>query len=275
MNAAGIISKPARALVLASGLLAATSIVGFAQDVPVGFGAVGNFALTNSYVNPPTGTVSLGGHQFDFSSGNMIRIEGGQSASISGSYPNATAAYVLINSYNTWTNYTGQSVSRIVLTFSDGTTQTTTLIVGANIREWRPNPLTVNTATDANLATVWTGEATQVAGGGTAIIDMLTIPVTGQYKTLTNLSITDDNLNGLGLLVQGVTIDDGPAPQPVCIRQGNSCSTPAADNSQSSKWQPVLPGATTNVNPQANISNSTSGHGHGNGNANGHSHKVQ
>ncbi|HVH66188.1 MAG TPA: hypothetical protein VM674_09135 [Candidatus Acidoferrum sp.] len=267
MNAAELITKPTRALAVASGLIAATSIVGFAQDVTVGFNTVGNFAMTNSYVNPPTGTATLGGHSFDFTSGNMIRLPGGQSASISGNYPYATSAYVLINSYNTWLNYAGQSIGNIVITFSDGTTQTVSLIVGGNISEWRPAATnTVDSTTDPNAITVWTDQATTAAGGGTAIINMLTIPVA--TKTITGITINETDLTGTGFLVQGLTIDDGNAPQPICIRSGNSCSTPAAQNSQSWKWQPVQSGATnTNLNTNGN------GTTHGNGKA--HGHKAQ
>ncbi|HVH66187.1 MAG TPA: hypothetical protein VM674_09130 [Candidatus Acidoferrum sp.] len=252
MNAAGILTKPARVLALTSGLIAATSVAGFAQDVTVGFSTVGNFAITNSYVNPPTGTATLGGHSFDFTSGNMIRLPGGQSASISGNYPYATSAYLLINSYNTWLNYAGQTIGSIVIRFSDGTTQTVSLIVGSNLSEWRPaGTNTVNTTTDPNVATVWTGQATTAAGGGTAIINMVTIPVA--KKTITGITINEIDLTGTGFLVQGLTIADGSAPKPVCIRPGQSCNTPAAGNSQSWKWQPVLPGA-TNTNPNRTTS---------------------
>ena len=281
MNAAGIVTKPARALVLASGLIAATSVVGLAQDVTVGLGTLPNLPLTSPYVNPPAGIVSLGGHSFDLTSGSLIRLFGGQSASISGSYPNAKATYLLINSFDTWTTqYAGQPIGRVVLTFSDGTTQTITLTAGSNVREWRPGTDTVNTATDPNLANVWNGQAQAAAGGGPAIIDMLTINAPTQYRTLTNITITvdrNDGTTGIGLLISAITTDDGPAPLPVCIRAGNSCSTPAAENSQSWKWQPVLPG-TTNANANANASNGDSngnGHGHGNANANGHNHKSE
>ena len=250
MNAAGTIRKPARALILASGLLAATSIVGLAQDVTVGLGALATLPMANAYVNPPAGVTSLGGHRFDLSSGNMIPLAPGQSASISGSDPNTTAAYVLINSYNTYTP--DAVIGQIVLTFGDGTTQTVPLIAGNNIREWRPGANTVNTATNtvagATLANVWTGQAQAATGGGTAIIDMLTITAASQYKTLTNITISINNSYGIGAIVSGITINDGPAPKPSCIRPGRSCQTPAKDHSEAWKWQPVLPGA-TNTNP--------------------------
>ena len=216
MNAAGIVTKPARALILASGLIAATSVVGFAQDVTVGLGTLATGTMTNAYLTPPTGKVVLGGHTFDLTSGMMLQLSGGQSASLSGSYPNTKAAYLLLNSYLTYLNYAGATIGTVVLTFSDGTTQTTNLVVGTNVREWRPaGSNTVNTATGAGWSNAWTGQAQPSAGGGTAVIDMLTIPVVGTGKTLTGIRIADQELTGVvGLIVPAVTVDDGPVVLP-------------------------------------------------------------
>ncbi|HET9848004.1 MAG TPA: hypothetical protein VFR68_05555 [Candidatus Dormibacteraeota bacterium] len=249
MNAAGIVTKPARALVLASGLIAATSSVAFAQDVTVALGTMAGVPVTNAYLNPPFGHVVLGTHQFDLSSGNMIQVQPGQTASISGSYPNTSQVYVLLNSYNSYGAY---KIGQIVMTFSDGTTLATDLVTGGNIREWRPGDGTsgtINTATDTHLVNVWTGQAQPAAGGGTAIIDMLTINLpAGQYKTLTNITMSVTSLNNpyaTGMIVPGITINDGVKH---CIRPGKSCHTSAEDQSKAWKWQPELPGA-TNTNP--------------------------
>jgi hypothetical protein len=270
MNAAEIITKPARALVVASGLIAATSIIGFAQDITVNMGAVANYPITNPYLNPPAGIVTLGGHQFDLTSGNMILLTNGQSASISGSYPNTTSTYFLINSFATYT--ASQPVGQIVLTFSDGTTQTITLTSGSNVREWRPGVNTVNTASDPALANVWTGEAQAAAGGGTAIIDMLTIQVAN--KTLTNITISVDNPYGIGIIVPAVTVD--PVATPACIRPGNSINSTnacehsqAALHSQSANFTSTptaagqlakIDGTPANTNNPANASDKGKGH---------------
>ncbi len=216
MNAAGIFTKPARALILASGLIAATSVVGFASDVTVGLGTPANDPMTNAYLNPPTGKLLLGGHTFDLTSGNMIPLVGGQSATLSGSYPNTTAAYLLLNSYNTFLSFSGATIGTVVLTFSDGTTQTTNIVVGTNVREWRPaGSNTVNTATGAGWSNAWTGQAQPSAGGGTAVIDMLTIAVAGTGKTLTGIRIANQELTGVvGLIVPAVTVNDGPVVLP-------------------------------------------------------------
>ena len=51
-----------------------------------------------------------------------------------------------------------------------------------------------------------------------------------------------------------------PQPQPQCTRPGNSCSTPAADNSQAWKFQPSVPGAAAPTNPHPNANSSNHGH---------------
>jgi hypothetical protein len=45
-----------------------------------------------------------------------------------------------------------------------------------------------------------------------------------------------------------------PQPQPTCDRPGNSCNTPAAQNSQATKWQP------TTVAPTAGSTDSDTKH---------------
>ncbi len=259
MNTAGIFAKPVRAVLLAVGLVAVSSVISFAADVTVGLGTLATGSMANAYLNAPTGAVVLGGHTFDLTTGKMILLAGGQSASISGSYPNTKAAYLLINTYDTWLNYSGATIGSVVLTFSDGTTQTTNLVVGTNIREWRPaGTNTVNTATGPGWSNVWTGQAQPAAGGGTAVIDMLTITVVGTGKTLTGIRIANADFTGIGVIVPAVTIDDGPLA-PTCVRPGTSCQTPAAQNSRAWKWQPAIPGA-INTNPHAkNTDNPNSG----------------
>jgi hypothetical protein len=79
------------------------------------------------------------------------------------------------------------------------------------------------------------------------VIDMLTITLPGT-KTVTNITVNDTNAWGaLRIDLAGLTVDPSDA-KPVCIRPGVSCTTPAAQNSQAWKWQPLLPGA-TNTNP--------------------------
>ena len=215
MNAAGTLIKPLRALILASGLIAATSVTSLAADVIVPFGTAPTGPVANAYLNPPTGIAVLGGHTFDLTTGKMIQLAGGQSATLTGSYPNTKAVYLLLNSYCTWLYYAGVTVGSVVLTFSDATTQTTNLVAGTNLREWRPaGTNTVNTAAAPGWSNAWTGLAQPTAGGGTAVIDMLTITVAGTGKTLTSIKISNTDLGAIGIIAPAVTVDDGPAVVP-------------------------------------------------------------
>lgn len=212
MNLA-LLAKPSKALIIATSLIAASSVLAYAADVTVPLGAQANTPLANPYVTPPTGLALLGGHTFDLTSGNYVSINWGQSLNLTGSYSNANAVFVLMNSYYTDLHYAGATVGQVQLTFSDGSTQSTALVEGLNIREWRPaGSNTVNTATGPGWSNVWTGMATPPAGGGTAVIDMLTLTVSTAGKTLTGISVTNTLAQGnaLGFILSAVTVDDAP-----------------------------------------------------------------
>ncbi len=269
MNAA-IFTKSTTGLIFASGLIAASSILGHAQDAPIALGALATSSLSGAYATVPTGQATLGGHTFDMTSGTMIQLVNGGSASFAGSYQNPKAVHLLLNTANTYDwLYAGNPVGTVVLTFSDGTTQSATLTSGGNVREWLISAYgVVNDVTDITPTPstpyvtkgVWT--TTAVGGAGTAVIDMLTIPVLSANKTLTGVQLNDTNPWGsLQIDLAGLTVEFAPpappTPQPTCIRPGESCTTPAAQNSQAWKWQPAVPGA-TNTNPNAkNTANAT------------------
>ena len=257
MNAA-IFTKSAKGLILASGLIAASSIMGYAQDAPVALGAQATVPLSGMYILPPSGITTLGGHTFDLTAGNAIQLVNGQRVSLSGSWANATGAYLLLNSANTYLWYDGMVVGNVTLTFSDATTQSTDLIVGTNLREWRTGAgFTDNSIADPN-ANVWSGTAID---GSAGVIDMLTIGLDGT-KTVTGISLNDTNTWGaLAIVFSGLTVSmtdptPAPAPDPTCTRPGNSCNTPAAENSQADKWQPSIiataPSATTTTDTHTN-----------------------
>jgi hypothetical protein len=111
-------------------------------------------------------------------------------------------------------------VGTVVLTFSDATTQSTDLLVGGNLREWRVGAAgVVNTLTDPAAAPVWTTTAQASMGGGSAVLDMLTIPVATTGKTLTTVTVTDTNgFGSLQIDLAGLTADftppAPPAPKP-------------------------------------------------------------
>jgi hypothetical protein len=216
MNSA-IFTKSAKGLILASGLIAASSILGYAQDAPVALGTQATLSLSGYYMTIPTGQASLGGHSFDMTSGNAVKMLNGGTATFTGSYQNAKAVYLLLNTANTYNWYAGSVVGTVVLTFSDATTQSTDLIIGANLREWRTGAAgVVNTLTDPAAAPVWTTTAQPSMGGGNAVLDMLTIPVATTGKTLTTVTVTDTN--GWGALqmdLAGLTADFTPPAPPV------------------------------------------------------------
>jgi hypothetical protein len=222
---ASTLAKSAKALILASGLIIASTVIGAAQDAPVPLGTQATVVLSSWYVAPPSGQALLLGHTFDLTSGNLILLGNGQSASFSGSYANAKAVDLLLNTSNTYTVWYDQApVGTVVLTFSDGTSLSTTLIAGVNIREWRPNSsITVNAVLPGSgSAQAWTGTAQPAMGGGTAVIDMLTIAAGG--KTLTGITVNDTNtfgalkmqLNGLTVELNAPTPPPTPTPTPTC-----------------------------------------------------------
>jgi hypothetical protein len=222
---ASTLAKSAKALILASGLIVATTAVGAAQDAPIPLGTPATVALSSWYVAPPSGQALLGGHTFNLTAGNLILLGNGQSASFTGSYANAKAVDLLLNTSNTYAMWYDQTpVGTVVLTFSDGTTLSTTLTAGVNIREWRPaSSVTVNTVLlNGPSSQVWAGTAQPVMGGGTAVIDMLTIAAGG--KTLTGVAVNDTNTFGaLKMQLSGLTVElnastppPTPTPTPTC-----------------------------------------------------------
>ena len=208
-------------------------MLGHAQDAPVALGTQATVSLISRYTTTPTGQATLGGHTFDMTSGNLIPLANGGSASFTGSYQNAKAVYLLLNTANTYTWYTGSVVGTVVLTFSDNTTQSTNLVIGANLREWRIGALAVvNTLTDPATAPVWTTTAQPSMGGGTAVIDMLTVPVATTGKTLTRVTLTNTNAwGGLQMDLAGLTVDVTvvtPTPTPTCTKKNQDVNHAAA-----------------------------------------------
>jgi hypothetical protein len=229
---ASTLAKSAKALILASGLIVASTVIGAAQDAPVPLGTTATVALNSWYIAPPSGQAVLGGHTFDLTSGNLILLANGQSVSFTGSFAGVKGAYLLINSSNTYSYYAGSVVGQVVLTFSDGTTLSTDLIEGTNIREWRIGAgATVDMVpAGAGSTQVWTGTAQPGMGGGTAVIDMLSIPVATAGKTLTTVTLNDTNSFGaLHLQLAGLTVDwtapippPTPTPTPTCTMNDHS-----------------------------------------------------
>jgi hypothetical protein len=234
---ASTLAKSAKALILASGLIVASTVIGAAQDAPVPLGTTATVALNSWYITPPSGQALLGGHTFDLTAGNLILLANGQNVSFTGSFAGAKGAYLLLNSSNTYSYYAGSLVGQVVLTFSDGTTQATDLTVGTNLREWRIGAgATVSTLATTGAAQVWAGTAQPGMGGGTAVIDMLSIPVATAGKTLTTVTLTDTNTFGaLKIQLAGLTVDwtapaptPAPTPTPTCTMNDHAGKTSVA-----------------------------------------------
>lgn len=211
MGTAGL-AKPAKIVVVASMLAIGTGVAAGAQDAPIPLGTQATTALASLYLNPPTGTVVLGGVTFNV--GNAIILANGASATYTGSFQNTSAVHLLLNTQNTTMFWDATPVGSVTLTFSNGATQTVTLTPDLNIREWRVGAAgTVNTVSDPSSTQVWSGLATDNTA---AVIDMLTVTVAASNSTatLTGVSVSNTNTFGsLNILLSGLTVTD-PAPVP-------------------------------------------------------------
>src|SRR5438128_10005828 len=113
MNAA-LFTKSTTGLILASGLIAASSVLGHAQDAPVALGTLATYPLSSAYATVPTGQATLGGHTFDMTTRNMVKRATNASASFAGAYQNPTAVHSLRNSANTYSCYDPTPVATLV-----------------------------------------------------------------------------------------------------------------------------------------------------------------
>ncbi len=230
MNAA-MLTKPAKGLVLASGLLIGCGSFASAQNATVGLGAQANTALASFYYNPPAGPALPNTTvPFDLSGGNFVYLANGGSATFTTSYKNPGAVYLLLNTSYTYNSYAGRKAGQVTLTFSDGTSQTTDLTIGGNIREWRigAGSIVVGSTTDTNNTNAWDGSAQGWMGGGEAVMDQLKVTVSTSGKTLTGVTVSraTDNMP-VHILLSGLTVDYTPISWP-----GNSGNTESVEHRQ-------------------------------------------
>jgi hypothetical protein len=224
----GLMRKSAILIATTTAGLLLSGTAGFAQDAPVPLGSQAQVALSSFYVNPPAGSSTLGDVTFDLSGGSFVYLPTGTSASFAASVKNATALHMLLNTSYTWSWYKGMKIGEVNLQFADGTNQTTDLISGKNIREWRigAGAIATTSLSDPATQTVFTGDP--VNGAGPAVIDMLTISIPSP-KTLTGVSIANTTWDALHIMLSGMTASYRSA------RPGNSGNTPAAENSKASE----------------------------------------
>src|SRR5437588_130946 len=212
MNAK-LVAKPLKGLVLAAALALMTSLPAFAQDVPVSLGAQASTPLTALYLNPPSGSVTLGGKPF--SVGSFDWLAAGDSGSFATSFPGPTRVYVLLNSSYTSSWYADHTVGAVQLTFSDGTSQAVDLVVGHNVREWQVGSGgTVATVSDSSNTNVWMGACCN--GSVAASIDMLTVPVAPTGRSLARVTVRNSDTTGGGIHLQvyGIAVAYTPVVVP-------------------------------------------------------------
>jgi hypothetical protein len=181
-------------------------------------GSVFNEKLSTVYTSPPSGKVTLGGEAFSLSGSSF-------DSSLPGAAAKATQACsvsapqdvrILLNSNHTDLFYKGQTVGAVTLAFGNGATYSLPLVIGNNIREWRPTGGSVNTVTSTNSKKVFDGQATAAGGGPSpAIIDMLTVPVPTALRSRILVSVTlSDTLTAgspnPGVVWMGLTVDGTP-----------------------------------------------------------------
>lgn len=157
---------------------------------------VGNSYLKNRYIDPPSGDVVLGKVKFELKPDSLIfdtnehtryylpRDDGGKE--IDFQLPKSTnlvkSAYFLINSGNSENAYAQKSIGEIRLIFKDAPPIVVDLILGQNIREWRPGNTGkyVRETSSPSTKGVWAGMSKD---GANAVIDCLEIPV---YECMRN-----------------------------------------------------------------------------------------
>jgi hypothetical protein len=186
-------------------------------------------ARTTFYVTPPASLLTSGGVPFTLGNAYWLHY-GDQPATATVNYDKPVAVYLLINTSWTDAAFAGKTVGTVHLTYSDGTSKDTALVVGANIREWEIGiGWTANTLSSSATASVWQGQGQAAQGGAMGTIDMLTISAipTSASAHLTGVTVSDTNNSHMGIVFQGLTVLYDPI-----VRPGNSGNTPAATNSQ-------------------------------------------
>lgn len=163
--------------------------------------------------NFPRGNNNFNGVDFNISQAFMTQYGAGslpEEGSLSMDIAHPVTLYILINSDNTYPQFSGKQAGKITLIFDNGLPEETKLVVGQNIREYTQDVQygnTVRTVTDPASQVAWRGSDPP----RTIAIDMLTIPVINQLRSLKQVIITDTsktatNSSDPGLIVWGLTI---------------------------------------------------------------------
>lgn len=211
MNAATLLTAKGLILALGGSLTltaspATTPAAAATSYLKVDLGATATHPLSATYVNPPTGAVTLG--TVPFTTANIALLTSGTKLDLTASTSKPVSVSVLVNSAYGFDSFKGQTVGRVHLTFSDATTQDTDLVAGSQIREWWLGPGYLSTLASTSATNVWQGQGQPATGIGTAtaVIDMLTATVNPTNASLSSVSVQNIAGAPFDLMVSGVTV---------------------------------------------------------------------
>ncbi|NOY52345.1 MAG: hypothetical protein GXP58_01850, partial [Deltaproteobacteria bacterium] len=172
-----------------------------------------NAQLISDYLSKPPSP--LGGVPFDipttgndvFSFSDIWITTNGNSLTLSTNAPDATTAYLLVNSNWGVSNFAAGSVT---FTTQGGQSYTINLVGGVNIRDWN-NGTFVNTVSDPNSTPVF--EVTSGKYNLPGRIDMLKVALPASFigDTVTSITVTDNGSDNYShIRLAGVTMETEP-----------------------------------------------------------------
>jgi len=189
---------------------------------------LGNKYFHQFYIDAPTRIVLVENMDFKFNSDSLVFDTGAHIR-----YPilrddgcievrlklaevtrGVNAVYILINSGNSKSIYSSEKIGEIVLFFEDTLKQSTELVLGKNIREWRIGVTGnfIRENTDAHSKKVWEGLSKD---GTFAVIDCLKIEIPTYFRShaLEEIAFIHRNLQKYGdtlgpqFFVSGVNLE--------------------------------------------------------------------
>ena len=174
--------------------------------------AITNAKMTQGYIDPPLGSVTLGGVSFDLAEGQSVTT---QAAPLPGNptairlvvdAPNPKTVYLLITGGDVFTRFNGQRVGMVRLGFDDGSRDVVELTAGFNLREWKQSQQVILDASSPQLTEVWRGANHD--DGSLATIDLLSIPLAPgrQHSRLTTIEVLDQSAELLGNLDPAINL---------------------------------------------------------------------
>lgn len=190
-----------------------------------------NAAMTEGYVDPPLGRVTLGGVLFDLGVGGSVTTQAvslpdnPKSAVLRVDVAAPQEVALLLTGGNLFRRFQGQRVGLVRLAFADGAEHQVPLVAGENLREWKlSGDGMVTAASSPLLLEVWRGGNRH--DNGVAVIDLLRIPIPTEMQSdrLTAIEVRDLSLEMLGDLDPainwlGVSVLSGASSQPQATAQ--------------------------------------------------------